>query len=292
MILSMTGYGRAHTEGEGYALTIEMRSVNNRFVKVSTRMPDAWEQLTGKIETVVKEKISRGSVMVTIRKAGSLAGAREYVINKEAVEEYRRQIKDIGPWGMDIPLAEILKLPGVIGSADEGDSDLDAVWARIESTMRQAAEALLVMRAREGENLRAALKAVTSHLAELTAEVRRRAPDMVARYRDRLAARVKELLRDGDVAVSPSDLARELAIYAERSDIREEIDRMESHLKQFDALMDSDKPAGRQLEFLVQEMFREMNTMGSKCADADLAKVVLDGKAEVDRLKEQVMNVE
>ena len=291
MILSMTGYGRAHLEGDGFALTVEIRSVNNRFLKVSTRMPEAWEQLAGAIEGVIKERVSRGSVTVTVRKAGSLAGTREFVVNREAVEEYRRQLASL-EGGRDLPLAVILGLPGVVGAADESDAELDEVWRRIAATVRQACDALGEMRRREGEHLRGALLTITGAIRGLTAEIRRRAPDMVARYRDRLAARVKELLRDGDVNVSDADLARELAIYAERSDIREEIDRMESHLKQFETLMDSDKPAGRQLEFLVQEMFREMNTMGSKAADADLAQVVLDAKAEVDRLKEQVMNVE
>ncbi len=291
MIISMTGYGRAHLEGETFALTVEMRSVNNRFLKVSARLPEAWEQLAGQIEGVVKEKMSRGTVTVTVRKAGSLAGAREFVVNREAVEEYRKQLAAL-PGGDKVPLSEILRLPGVVGAADESDRELDEVWRQIEATVRKASDALVTMRRSEGENLRGALRAMTARLLEATAEIHRRAPDMVARYRDRLAARVKDLLRDGEVAVSQADLARELAIYAERSDIREEIDRMQSHLKQFDALVDADGPAGRQLEFLVQEMFREMNTMGSKAADADLAKIVLDAKADVDRLKEQVMNVE
>jgi uncharacterized protein (TIGR00255 family) len=254
-------------------------------------MPEAWEQLTGRIEGVVKERVSRGSVMVTVRKSGSFAGTREFVVSREAVEEYRRQLASI-EGGNELPLSEILRLPGVVGTADESDAELGEVWGHIADTVRKASESLSEMRRREGENLRGALRTITTSIRALTDEIRRRAPEMVARYRDRLAARVKELLRDGGVKVSDADLARELAIYAERSDIREEIDRMESHLKQFDVLMDSDKPAGRQLEFLVQEMFREMNTMGSKSADAELAKVVLDAKAEVDRLKEQVMNVE
>jgi len=129
-------------------------------------------------------------------------------------------------------------------------------------------------------------------LRKLVAQIRNGAPDMVSAYRDRLTSRVEELLRDVSVNVSETDLARELAVFAERSDIREEVDRMTSHLKQFETLLDADGPVGRRLEFLVQEMFRETNTMGSKVADVELARTVLDAKTEVDRLKEQVMNVE
>jgi uncharacterized protein (TIGR00255 family) len=291
MIVSMTGYGRAHLEGESLALTVEIRSVNNRFLKVSVRLPDVWEQLTGNIETVMKERFARGTVIVNIHKSGTFAGAREYVINRESVEQYRRQLAQIDG-GKDVTLSEILALPGAVGSADESEAELDVVWSSISGVIRQAADEMHEMRRREGEHLRGVLLGVVAIIRELTTEIRKRAPDMVSHYRDRLAARVKELLRDSAVNVSQTDLARELAIYAERSDIREEIDRMESHLKQFEVMMNSDAPVGRQLEFLVQEMFREMNTMGSKVADAELAKIVLDAKAEVDRLKEQVMNVE
>jgi uncharacterized protein (TIGR00255 family) len=148
------------------------------------------------------------------------------------------------------------------------------------------------MRRREGEHLRDALLRIVERMQAQVAEIRTGAPDLVAHYRDRLLARIEELLRGSDVKVDESDLARELAVFAERSDIAEEIERLDSHFKQFVSLLDTDGSVGRKLEFLVQEMFREANTMGSKTADVDLARTVLDLKAEIDRLKEQVMNVE
>ena len=291
MIRSMTGYGRAHLEDEGCAVTVEIRSVNNRFLKVSVRLPEVWDRLGRKIEQRIREQVKRGSVFVNVRKVGAIGGAREFLVNREAIEEYRRQLDDI-EGGRDVTISELLSLPGAVGAVDETAEELEEVWERIAGLVEKAVAEMLEMRRREGEHLCEVLGGVVTTLREQVLKIREGAPDMVEQYRDRLAARVTELLRDSDVNVSHADLARELAIYAERSDIREEIDRMDSHLKQFEGLLQTDASVGRRLEFLVQEMFRETNTMGSKVADAELARTVLDAKAEVDRLKEQVMNVE
>jgi len=291
MIRSMTGYGRAHLEDEGCAVTVEIRSVNNRFLKVSVRLPEVWDRLGRKIEQRIREQVKRGSVFVNVRKVGAIGGAREFLVNREAIEEYRRQLDDI-EGGRDVTISELLSLPGAVGAVDETAEELEEVWERIAGLVEKAVAEMLEMRRREGEHLCEVLGGVVTTLREQVLKIREGAPDMVEQYRDRLAARVDELLRDSDVNVSHADLARELAIYAERSDIREEIDRMDSHLKQFEGLLQTDASVGRRLEFLVQEMFRETNTMGSKVADAELARTVLDAKAEVDRLKEQVMNVE
>ncbi|HUW57144.1 MAG TPA: YicC/YloC family endoribonuclease [Planctomycetota bacterium] len=291
MIRSMTGYGRAHLEDANCAVTVEIRSVNNRFLKVSVRGPEVWERLSRAIEGLVKERVSRGSVFVNVRKIGALTGAQEFLINRQAIEDYRSQLAEV-EGGKDVPLSELLALPGTVGTADETDAELDEVWEKLSGLVNEALEEMIGMRAREGEHLREVLREVAEKLGVRVDEIRVRAPDMVVRYRDRLEARVNDLLQGTGVAVSQTDLARELAIFAERSDIREEVDRMDSHLKQFVALLDGDGPVGRRLEFLVQEMLRETNTMGSKGADPEVAKTVLDAKVDVDRLKEQVMNVE
>lgn len=291
MIRSMTGYGRAHVEGENCILTVEMRSVNNRFLKISVRVPEVWERLSPKIEALVKEKVSRGSVFVNVRKVGMFAGAREFLINREAIEEYRRQLAEI-KGGKELTLAQLLSLPGTVGTAEESDAELDEVWNRLEGIVRAAVEQMVEMRTSEGEHIRGVLLGAVERVRGLAREVRSGAGDVVMHYRDRLAMRVNELVRGTELTIDDADLARELAIFAERSDIREEIDRLESHLKQFASLLETDDAVGRRLEFLAQEMLRESNTMGSKVPSVELAKVVLDAKAEVDRLKEQVMNVE
>jgi len=291
MIRSMTGYGRAHLEGESFAVTFEIRSVNNRFLKVSVRLPEVWDRLSRKIEQVVRERLSRGSVFVNVRKTGTVGGAREFLVNREAIEEYRRQLAEI-EGGREVSLSELLSLPGAVGAADDTGEELEAIWERLSPLVDASIDELLGMRRREGEHLCEVMHAGVTKLRGHVARIREAAPAMVEQYRDRLAARVEELLRDSEVNVSHDDLARELAIYAERSDVREEIDRTESHLKQFEEMLDAEGAVGRQMEFLVQEMFREANTMGSKAADAAIARIVLDAKAEVDRLKEQVMNVE
>jgi uncharacterized protein (TIGR00255 family) len=291
MIQSMTGYGRAHREGDGGSLTVEMRSVNNRFLKVSVRGPEVWDRLTPGIENLVKEKVSRGSVFVNLRKQGTFAGTRQFLINREAVEECRRQLAEI-EGGKEVPLAQLLLLPGMVGAADEADAGIDEVWKNVAGIVREALDEMIRMRRCEGEHLKGVLLRETEGLREMVNGIRKRAPEMVKSYRERLGARIRELLQDSEVNLSQADLAREIAIFAERSDIREEIDRMDSHLEQLAALLKGDEPVGRRLEFLVQEMFRETNTMSSKAADVELASLVLDAKAAVDRLKEQVMNVE
>lgn len=291
MILSMTGYGRVHYEGEDCAVTVEVRSVNGRFLKVSVRAPEVWERLIRDIEALVKGTVSRGSVFATVRKLGSFAGAREFLINRQAIEEYRRQLAEV-EGGKEVTLAELLALPGTVGTADETDADLDEVWKTVSGLVRKALDEMIAMRTREGEHLREVFLAIVERLHQLLADVRRAAPEVVANYRTRLETRVRELLKGTEVTLSDDSFTRELAIFAERSDIREETDRMESHLKQFASLMDGDGPVGRRLEFLAQEMLRETNTMVSKVAEVALSKVVLDMKVEVDRLKEQVMNVE
>jgi uncharacterized protein (TIGR00255 family) len=191
-----------------------------------------------------------------------------------------------------VTLAQLLSLPGMVGAADEAGAGMDEVGKDVEGVVREALDEMIRMRRREGEHLKGVLLRETRGLREMMDGIRRRAPDMVKSYRDRLAARVKELLEGSQANLAPSDLAREIAIFAERSDIREEIDRMDSHLAQLATLLEKDEPVGRPLEFLIQEMFREANTMSSKAADVELGSLVLDAKGAVDRLKEQVMNVE
>jgi uncharacterized protein (TIGR00255 family) len=287
----MTGYGRAHLEREGCAVTVEIRSGNHRFLKVSVRAPDVWERLTRDIEGLVREKVARGSVLVNVRKLGTLAGAREFLVNRQVIEEYRRQLAEV-EGAQEVSLAELLSLPGTVGSVDETDAELDEVWKDVSGLVNEALDAMTTMRRQEGEHLEEVLSEVVGKLGKMVEQIRVGAPDMVAHYRDRIETRVNELLEGKTLSVAQTDLARELAIFAERSDIREELDRMVSHLKQFASLLDGDAPVGRRLEFLVQEMLRETNTMGAKVADVELAKTVLDAKVEVDRLKEQVMNVE
>jgi uncharacterized protein (TIGR00255 family) len=291
MILSMTGYGHARMEGEGYAISVETSSVNNRFLKVSVRMPEVWQRLAPNVENLAKERLARGTVHINIHKTGAFKAASEFLVNRRVIEEYRRQLDAI-EGGPQLSLADLLALPGVVEGGDEAGADLEEVWEGLKGLVEQALKQMIEMRRREGEHLRGVLLAGVERIRKMLDGIRAAAPTMVSAYRDRLTERVAELLRDSGVSVSNDDLAREVAIFAERSDIREEIDRMDSHLKQVASLMDAEGAVGRQLEFLVQEMFREMNTMGSKSADAELSRAVLDAKCEVDRLKEQVMNVE
>ena len=291
MIRSMTGYGRAQRVSDDCSITVEMRSVNNRFLKMSVRSSDVWERLSSRVESLVKEQVFRGTLYVNMRKKGAANGSKNYRVNVEMIQEYRKQLGNL-KGANEIGLKDLLLLPGAVSTSEEEEVELEEEWNNLSGLVAEALAELVEMRKREGEHLRTVLLEVVERLREFAAKIRADAPGMVKDYRDRLVARVGQLLDGTDVSVSDADLARELAVFAERSDILEELDRMDSHIKQFIGLLDTDGSVGRKLEFIVQEMFREANTMGSKVADVELAKVVLEAKTEVDRLKEQVLNVE
>jgi uncharacterized protein (TIGR00255 family) len=290
----MTGFGDARGRNDRLSMSIEVRAVNNRYFKLVTKTPERYQSLEGEIERIVRESISRGTVNVSVRVDGA-AGSTAYQLDPSVLKGYWQQLTQLtSSLGVGPPdnVASLLGLPGVVVDGDATTSDPREDWPLIESSLREALAKLRDFRTVEGasmeQDLQLNLRTVSTELEKIAA----RAPQIVRDFRDKLRDRVAELLRDGEASLGPADLIREVSIYAERCDISEEILRLRSHLDQFQSFVRQPQSAGRKLDFLTQEMVREVNTIGSKANNVDVAHAVVEIKAAVERLREVLQNVE
>lgn len=293
MIHSMTGFGEAQTEHDGLAYHLELRSFNQRYLKTSIHLPDDYGFLEAEVDRLLRQKITRGSVSLRlhVRNLGSQAASD---LNIAAITAYVQALTEAvgNDQRVTIDLATLLTLPGVCQPPELTDAERQRRWQILRQLTEQALERLINMRAAEGNALATDLKTHIAVIEKALATIRARAPIVVVEYRDRLHARVAELINGTSVRLAEDDLIKEVSIYAERSDISEELSRLAGHIEQFRILADADEPAGRKLEFISQEMLREANTMGSKTGDATIAREIIEIKSAVDRIKEQVQNAE
>lgn len=293
MILSMTGFGEAREKVDGVTYRIEIRTVNNRYFKPSLRLPDQFQRYEAELDRLLRTKLGRGSVFYTLRVEDENA-ASAYEINRPALMKYVARLREIAEAepASRIDLAGLLSIPGVCEPPDLDETLLSSQFEVVRRATAQAIDRVIALRHTEGrallEDLEAQVREIRSHLEWIQA----RASGVVEDYARKLRSRVQQLLCDSNVELEKDALAREVAIYAERCDINEEIARMKSHLDQFAALCEGPEEAGRKLEFFAQELLREANTIGSKAGDADIAARVVAIKAAIDRIKEQVQNVE
>lgn len=287
-VRSMTGFGAAVREAAGTVARAEVRSVNNRHLAVSIRAPSAFEARHAELESVVRARLARGSVNVTlsVRARRESAPAR---INAAVVEDYLRQIADAGLPAAPTLVGDVLRLPGAIEEvppAPLGDDDFVPVREALDAALAD----VVAMREREGAALAADLLAGAAEIERLSASVATRIPAAVAAAQDRIRERLAALL--GDATVPAELVAREVAVLADRSDVAEELARLASHVQQWRETLAEGGPVGRRLDFLCQELGREVNTIGSKSQDSEIARAVVDMKVAVERLKEQTANVE
>ena len=292
MILSMTGYGDAQRMTDGVSYALEIRSLNNRYLKPSIKLPEHLQFLESEVEKLLRARLVRGTVNYTVRVRDTSAEAA-YEINVAALQTYLDQLSAVKHTGnVSVDLAAVLALPGVCQPPELDESARERQWEIVESLTSEAIEKLLVMRAEEGRALRTDLLGHTAAIRNELAAVAERVPVVVVEYHKRLTQRVNELIGQAKLKLAEQDLAKEVAVFAERCDISEEIARLTCHLEQFDQLCDSKQHAGRKLDFLSQEMLREANTIGSKSNDSTIARHVVEIKGLIDRVKEQVQNVE
>ncbi|WP_233200434.1 YicC/YloC family endoribonuclease [Blastopirellula marina] len=294
MLLSMTGYGDAHLHAEGVSVSVEIRSVNNRYFKLTVRGNELFSGLESQIESLTRKHINRGTVTVNLR-VKSDATADKYRIDTDVLQSYVKQIREMsGQIGIaETPhLDSVLLLPGVVQENTDNDDEQFNAWPVIEKTLKVALEKFDAMRQHEGEttthDLRENLGIIAKHLQEIEVQ----SPNVVAGYRDRMTERVNKVLEEFDVSVDPSTLLREVAIFTDRVNISEEVVRLKSHLQQFEMFLEQKESAGRKLDFLTQELFRETNTIGSKANDAEIAKGVVEMKTAIEKIREQVQNIE
>jgi len=288
MIRSMTGYGAAERTTDQVRVAAEVRTVNNRYFKATIRLPDGLGALEPRIEPILRGAITRGTVYVGVTVEPRGAAAR-VPINAEVLQAYRRDLETLAPGVTDDAL---LALPGVVGEAEGRLTGIPDLPGLIEAVVGEAVENLNRMRETEGKATADDMAAIIDDIERRVSAVEARAPQIVQDYRNRLQERVQTLL-DG-VEVTPDDqtLVREVAFFAERSDINEELARLASHVRQFRDLLGAPGPVGRRFEFISQEMVREANTIGSKANDPEISREVVEIKVGVDRLREQAQNVE
>jgi uncharacterized protein (TIGR00255 family) len=289
----MTGYGEARRQSGGWKIHCEVRAVNNRYFKLTTRTSDGYASLEGSIDKVVREFISRGTITVTLRVSHETSPDR-FELNRETLQSYWEQLHRIAeathaPTPAD--LGCLLQLPGAVTEPDN-EADPQAAWPDVSDVLKESLRKLQEFRQSEGESMRVELAAQCSGVSEQLARVAVRAPGVVKDYRERLTERIRGLLTEHSVQISDSDLLREMGLFADRCDITEEITRLRSHLEQFESVMSQDESQGRKLEFLSQEMFRETNTIGSKANDVEIAHCVVEMKANVEKVREILQNVE
>lgn len=293
MLNSMTGFGFARGQLDCVEYDVEVRSVNNRYFKAAIRLPECWSSAEADVEKLVRSKVARGTVTLSVRMrvADEHAAMR---VNAAALSCYVEQLKVVDVEGnptLRVDLGSLLQLPGVC-EPPELEELLQRTRDGLMGLITQALDGLLEMRRAEGEGIGTDLIGRCDDIEKALDRVGELAPRVVQDYHDRLAARVQELLHTGAVEIDEAALAREVAVFAERCDIAEEMSRLRSHVRQFRQEMDSPGAVGRKLDFIAQEMLREANTIASKANDADIARAVVEIKTGIDRIKEQVQNVE
>jgi uncharacterized protein (TIGR00255 family) len=293
----MTGYGEAHFEDAGLNVAIEVRAVNNRYLKVSVRAPEPYNLLEPEFERVIRRTVRRGTLQVSLR-CERQQRAEDYRINATALTSYLEQlqgtVKEVGLGSIHTSslLGHLLILPGVVAEPGMTGFDSSAEWPVIERVLAEALGRLQTMRQEEGRAMAREFLVHRDQIADELNRIRARAPAVVSTYRDRVYERVRKLLSELDIELDRSDLIKEVSIFAERSDIAEEVMRLGSHLDQFQEIINAPDSAGRKLEFLTQEMFREANTIGSKASDVEISRYVVEIKGALERIRELVQNVE
>ncbi len=290
MLRSMTGFGTASRRDDGMSCLVEIRSVNNRYLKPHVRLPDQLQGLEADIDAALSRRLTRGSVTVTVKYSDTSATAAAS-INTEALAAYIEQLRSIDASPVDP--SNLLSLPGIVVS-DTGIDLMERIGSVVMELVAEACDGVLAMRTREGAAVQEDIEQHLNRIEEHLGNVETRAPHIVEEYQKRLHQRMSALLSDVGKSVRDDDLLREVAVFAERADIAEEIARLKGHLQQFrDLLGDADgEPMGRTLDFLSQEMLREANTIASKCLDGEVSRRVVEIKGSIDRVKEQVQNVE
>jgi uncharacterized protein (TIGR00255 family) len=290
----MTGFGEAHDREGDLAVGVELRTINNRYFKLSVKCAEGYGVLENEIEQVLREQVRRGTVQVNLR-VDRTSAADDYLVNKAVLAGYRKQLQALDEPGRPsepVSLQTLLSLPGAIIENPERSSDVQSQWPLIKRTLQAAMQSLARMRADEGRAMAADLRNNCAVVQTELAEVELRAPLVIEAYRRRLHDRLQAALAEYQVTLNAGELIKEVAVFADRGDISEEIVRLRSHLEQFEAFMQGQESPGRKLEFVTQEMFREINTIGSKANDAEISRHVIEIKTAVERIREMIQNIE
>lgn len=289
---SMTGFGVGRAALGPEELVVELKSVNHKFCEVKARLPRELGSLELSVTKQVKDRLARGFVELTVKRTGASASGNAPTVDEALAKSYRVALSALAKAAGvpdEVSLTQLASLPGVL-RLDEAGLDLEAAGKALEQAVERALQGLVAMRETEGKTLAVDLGQRLAAIAALVGEIRELVPVAVQEYQHRLQLRVQEL--SNGVSLDPARLSQEVVVFAERTDVAEELTRLGSHLAQFKSLLGSKEPSGRKLDFLVQEMNREVNTTGSKSQHAEISARIVALKAELERIREQVQNIE
>lgn len=288
---SMTGFGRASLESNGKNYIIEIKTVNNKYSDITVKSPKRLSFMEDKIRKQIANRITRGKVEVSVSFFDFSNKSKNVVLNKEIAKEYIKQLREIADennLSENISVVEIAKLPDILNSIDS-DND-EEIASEALQCLNMALDSLIEMRKAEGENIKQDLLVRIERVQNLVDKIAENSKGIVEEYVSKLEKRVKEILKT-DV-VDENRIAQEAVIYADKTSIEEELTRLNSHIVQFKELVNNDGPVGKKLDFMIQEMNRETNTIGSKAGSGEITKAVIDLKVELEDIREQIQNIE
>lgn len=293
MIRSMTGFGRGEARTETMGLSVEMRAVNNRYLDVQVKLPRSLAAFEPRVRKTVQERFSRGRIDVFVNRSGGDANPFRLALDEGLAGQYFSLLRDIqARYGLTgtIDISLVSAMPDLITRVEVAE-DADVLWSALEKAVDGAAVSMLSMRQEEGAALARDIAVRLDAIGALADAIRQRAPEIVEHARTRMTEALAKVLQEPP---DPARLAQEIALLAERTDVTEELTRLESHLAQFLSMMKSsgEEPVGRKLDFLIQEMGREVNTIASKAMSAEISLHVVTAKAELEKVREQVQNIE
>ncbi len=292
MVQSMTGFGRAEQTAEGINIAVELKAVNHRYFEFSARLPRSATFLEEKLKSFFQSRISRGKLDSVVSIEGGEAEIAGVEINRAFADPYVAALRELAEsYGLkdDVSVSTVARASDVF-RIKRATADEEAIWNAVKPVAESALAQFLEMRKREGEKLAADLKNRLATILELVGQIELRSPETVQLYRERLEQKMRELLEG--VQIEEQRLLTEVAIFADKVAVDEETVRLRSHIDQFAMLLQEGGPVGRKLDFLVQEMNREANTIGSKAQDLQIARAVVDMKSEIEKIREQIQNVE
>lgn len=292
MIKSMTGYGRSQVSNSGYQVTCEVRGVNHRFLDSNIRISRRYNILEEQIKEELKKFVSRGRLEISINIEKTEESVRNIKLDKDLAIAYHNYLKDLAEnlkISPEINVIDIFRLPEVFNLQDE-EENMEIVWKVLQEALSNAMQGVLEMRLKEGRNLALDIAKRNKYVLGFVEKLEERSPIVTTEYVGKLKARIKELM--AEISVDEQRILTEAAIFADKVNITEEIVRLKSHVSHLDELLESGDSVGRKCDFLVQEMFREINTVASKANDLEMSRIAVDVKAELEKIREQLQNIE
>ena len=294
MIKSMTGFGRCEAEINGREITVEIKSVNHRYFEFSCRTPRGYGFLDDKLKSYVNSRVSRGKIDMFVTVGANDEAPSQVTVNHQLVSGYINAMKEISDtYGVenDVTVVSLSRFLDVF-TVHKPAEDEEQITNDVLSVAKTALDSFISMRETEGEKMKADILSRANTILSIVGEIEERSPQTVAEYEERLLERIKQTLEDYEVEIDEQRVLTEVAVFSDKVAVAEETVRLRSHFEQLEKFLEYDEPVGRKIDFIIQEMNREANTIGSKASDIEIARIVIDIKAEVEKIREQIQNIE